>query len=142
MTRDLAMIFSVLTAVASLGFGAYKTIEARNAKGFAYDQAYRIMDAIQQAPIAPATKADLFDASLDLLATPPPVIDLSRSSADTADVAVCDAQQVAMCGELASQLALANATCQRSKQVADACDVAGMIKKKITDLHCAQCYRP
>lgn len=141
MLRDLTMIFSVLISVASLSFGVYKNIEAGNAKGFVYEQAYRVIGAVNNASIGPATKADIIDAALGTFGTPPPVIDLSRSSADTpAPAPVCSETLINNCVNLAGQLAVLNASCLRSKGVGDACTQASQMKLNIDGLGCLNCF--
>ena len=141
MLRDLTMIFSVLVSVLSLGFGVYKNIEAGNAKGFAYEQAYRVMGAVQQSTISAGAKADILDAALGSLATPPPVIDLSRSSADTtAQQQVCTQVQKDACVTQAGELAGLNATCTRNKNTGDACSQADQLKSDIASQQCLKCF--
>src|SRR4030042_806689 len=43
MIRDITMIISVLVSVVSVGFRRYKNIEPGNARGYAYEQAYRVL---------------------------------------------------------------------------------------------------
>ncbi len=141
MLRDLTMIFSVLISVASLSFGVYKNIEAGNAKGFVYEQAYRVIGAVNNASIGPAAKASIVDAALGTFGTPPPVIDLSRSSADTpVQGPVCSEALVSNCVSLAGQLAGLNASCLRGKGVGDACVQASQIKLNIDGLGCLDCF--
>lgn len=135
------MIFSVLISVASLGFGVYKNIEAGNAKGFVYEQAYRVIGAVNGASIGPSEKANIIDAALGTLGTPPPVIDLSRSSADTpAQGPVCAETIVSSCVNLAGELASLNAACLRSKGAGDACAQSSQIKLNIDGLGCLNCF--
>lgn len=141
MLRDLTMIFSVLISVASLGFGVFKNIEAGNAKGFVYEQAYRVIGAVNNANIGPAAKASIVDAALGTFGTPPPVIDLSRSSADTpAQGPVCSETLVSSCVNLAGQLAVLNVSCARSKGAGDACAQATQMKLDIDGLGCLNCF--
>lgn len=141
MLRDLTMIFSVLISVASLGFGVYKNIEAGNAKGFVYEQAYRVMGAVNGASIGSAAKASIIDAALGTFGTPPPVIDLSRSSADTpAQEQVCTETVMNTCVHLAGQLAGLNASCLRNKSVGNACTQATQTKLDIDSLGCLNCF--
>ena len=135
------MIFSVLISVASLGFGVYKNIEAGNAKGFVYEQAYRVIGAVNKASIGPAAKASIVDAALGTFGTPPPVIDLSRSSADTpAAEPVCSEALISSCVQVAGQLAALNAACLRDKGVGDACVQATQMKLDIDGLGCLNCF--
>lgn len=141
MLRDLTMIFSVLVSVVSLGFGVYKNIEAGNARGFAYEQAYRVMGAVNDANIAPVAKANILNAALASLSTPPPVIDLSRSSADvTTQEQACTDTQKSVCVGLAGQLAALNATCTKSKGVAIECSKADDVKAGIDAQDCVKCF--
>lgn len=139
MLRDLTMIISVLVSVASLGFGVYKNIEANNAKGFAYQQAYRILNIVQKADITAFQRATIADAALVALGTPPPVIDLSRSSADTGgDTSACSVAQRDRCMTLASDLATANAACTRND--ANACTRADTFHSTIIQQACINCF--
>ncbi len=141
MLRDLTMIFSVLISVASLGFGVYKNIEAGNAKGFVYEQAYRVMGAVNGASIGSAAKASILDAALGTFGTPPPVIDLSRSSADTpVKGQICTEAVIDSCVNLAGQLAALNASCLRSKSDGNACVQATQMKLDIDSLGCLNCF--
>lgn len=135
------MIFSVLVSVASLGFGVYKNIEAGNAKGFAYEQAYRIMGVVRDAGISSYQKAAILDAAMDALATPPPVIDLSRSSADVSAVPACEPERVARCTALSESLAEANAACAKDAS-ASACPYAVSLKTDIQQADCITCFAP
>jgi hypothetical protein len=138
MARDLAMIFSVMLSVVSVGFGLYKNIEAGNARGFAYEQAYRIMGIVQQANIGANAKASILDQAMDTLATPPPVLDLSRSSADQPVAEACTDVQRASCEALASQLADTNVACAEAKDAE--CVSALDLKHRILDQGCFACY--
>lgn len=135
------MIFSVAVSIVSLIFGVYKNIEAGNARGFAYEQAYRVMSVVQDANIGPATKASILEASLAVLGTPPPVVDLSRSSADApADPDACPAALAASCIELAGDLARLNALCVRTGPGTDACLAADVRKEDIDAESCITCF--
>lgn len=134
------MIFSVLLSVVSLAFGVYKNVEAGNAKGFAYEQAYRIMGVVQKSDISSGAKASILNAALGSLTTPPPVLDLSRSSASVPTTQVCSEQQVAQCGTLAANLAAANTTCSQSKGTASACALIGGLKTEIANQQCVICF--
>jgi hypothetical protein len=120
----------VFAAIASLAFGVYKNIESNNAKGFAYEQAYRVMNVVKTANIGPATKANILNAALGTLATPPPVIDLSQSNAATVEAPACSDTLKTTCVELAQQLATANATHTPTTQ----------LKKEIADRNCFICF--
>src|SRR4030042_1407748 len=89
MIRDITMIISVLVSVVSVGFGLYKNIEAGNARGYAYEQAYRVLNVVQQANISTAAKAAITNDALETFGTPPPVIELSRSRADVGESEPC-----------------------------------------------------
>lgn len=141
MMRDLTMIFSVLVSVFSLGFGVYKNIEAGNARGFAYEQAYRILGAVQDSDIGPGTKAAIVDAAFASFATPPPVVDLSRSSADAPVLAeACTETVKTRCVALAQSLAQANALCAREQEPGDACMNASQFRMIIDSTACVQCF--
>ncbi|MCC6934107.1 MAG: hypothetical protein IT406_00200 [Candidatus Yanofskybacteria bacterium] len=141
MLRDLTMIFSVLVSVFSLGFGVYKNIEAGNARGFAYEQAYRILGAVEGANIGPAAKASIVDAAFASFATPPPVIDLSRSSADTTVSAeACTEAARSQCIALARSLAGANAQCVRERDAGVSCEHAVALQTAIEQTACVQCF--
>lgn len=141
MLRDLTMIFSVLLSVVSLGFGVYKNIEASNTKGFAYEQAYRILGVVRDANIPATAKASIMDAALGTLATPPPVIDLSRSSAGTLEPEICTVEQKSSCTGAAADLAQANTLCSRSKGTdTTACLRAEQDKSQITAQECVVCF--
>jgi len=139
MLRDLTMIFSVLVSVLSLGFGVYKNIEAGNARGFAYEQAYRVMGAVQDANISASAKANILDDALTTLATPPPVVDLSRSSADAGPAAgACTDDVKASCAAQAELLGEANASCARAKDAV--CAPAAAIRADIIARGCFRCF--
>lgn len=140
MFRDLTMIFAVLISLFSVGFGVYKNVQASNAKGFAYEQAYRVIGKVQEANIPSAAKASIIDAALGALSTPPPVIDLSRSSAGTIAPQVCTDGQKASCARLATDLAGANAACARSKGASDDCTKAEQMKSGIIEQGCFACF--
>lgn len=141
MLRDLTMIFSVFVSIASLGFGVYKNIEAGNAKGYVYEQAYRVMGAVNNASIGPAAKASILNAAMATFGTPPPVVDLSRSSADEpAPGPLCLESLANRCITLARELAVLNASCVRSKSVGDACTQATQMKRDIEALECPKCF--
>lgn len=141
MLRDLTMIFSVLVSVASLLFGVYKNIEAGNARGFAYEQAYRIMGVVREANIGPTVKANILDAALGSLGTPPPVIDLSRSSADAPiDPDACLPSVQAVCISKAGDLARLNALCVQGAGSVEACAQAVAVKADIDAATCVACF--
>jgi hypothetical protein len=141
MIRDLTMIFSVFISIASLSFGLYKNIEAGNAKGFAYEQAYRVMAAVNASSIGPAAKANILQSALATLGTPPPVIDLSRSSADAPDpAAVCTEAVVTSCLDMAASLASLNIACIRGSGDVAACGQASSLKADIDSAQCVTCF--
>lgn len=138
MLRDVTMIFSVLLSVASVGFGLYKNIEAGNARGFAYEQTYRVLGVVQDANISDSAKASILDAALGVLTTPPPVLDLSRSSADDAEPPVCLASLLVSCASLAERLGEANTACAKVKDTV--CAPAIALKRDITARGCVTCF--
>lgn len=140
MLRDLTMIFSVVVSLVSLGFGVYKNIEAGNARGFAYEQAYRVMSAVKTANIGLNAKASIIDAALGSLATPPPVIDLSRSSADApVPEGTCSETVKTACVRLAGSLAQSNALCAKNA-TSDACAQVDALKNQIDSQSCMTCF--
>lgn len=142
MLRDLTMIFSVLVSVISLMFGVYKNIEASNARGFAYEQAYRVMNIVRDASIGPATKANILSASLAALGTPPPVIDLSRSSADVlSEPEACSPDVRDACIANAGQLAEANARCAKAGPGSGACSEADALQTELDIESCISCFQ-
>lgn len=140
MIRDLTMIFAVLVSAVSVIFGVYKNIEAGNAKAFAYEQAYRIMGVVRDAQISAPAKADILDAALNALATPEPVIDLSRSSAGTLEPEICTDAQKAVCAEVAGTLADDNTLCTQSKGTDPACSRIADDKSQIDAQGCVACF--
>lgn len=141
MARDLTMIFSVAISVLSLSFGVYKNIEAGNAKSFVYEQAYRVIGAVNGANIGSTAKASIVDAALGTLGTPPPVIDLNRSSADDpAPGPVCREFLVTSCINTAAQLAVLNASCLRAKGAGADCAYAAELKLNIDGMGCMSCF--
>jgi len=138
MIRDLTMIISVLVSVLSVGFGLYKNIEAGNARGFAYEQAYRVLNVVQQANISAAAKTAITDKALEAFGTPPPVIDLSRSSADVGDAGPCTDAVRASCAQLADRLAEANTLCRKEKTII--CTAADDVKASILQQRCYTCF--
>ena len=141
MLRDVTLISAVLLAIVSVAFGLYKNIEAGNAKGFAYQQTYRALNAVQQANISSAEKSSITGTVLGGLSTPPPVVDLSRSSAAVPTVGACTAAQQDTCAVLAATLGAANATCSKTNLPAD-CTKAQQIRKDILSASCISCFAP
>ena len=137
MIRDITVIISVLISVVSVGFGLYKNIEAGNAKGYAYEQAYRVLGVVQQSNIGGSAKASIMSAALGTFGTPPPVIDLSRSSAD-AGTELCNESRRASCASLAVSLANANDTCRIQKS--STCSPADDLKADILEQGCFVCF--
>ncbi|HUO75465.1 MAG TPA: hypothetical protein VMU12_00905 [Candidatus Paceibacterota bacterium] len=141
MLRDLTLIFSVLLAIVSVAFGAYKNIEAGNAQGFAYEQTYRTLNAVQQANISTAAKASITGTVLGGLATPRPVIDLSRSNAGVLTPGACSAAKQATCDALAATLGAANATCVKTNRPVD-CTAAQQARIDVLSSSCIACFNP
>ncbi len=141
MIRDLTLIFSVIVSIVSVGFGVYKNIEAGNAKGFAYEQTYRALNVVQQANISSAAKSSIISTVLAGLHTPPPVVDLSRSSAAVPTPTACTAEQRTTCSSLADTLASANVACIKSNTPAD-CKAAEQAKRDILTTNCIACFTP
>lgn len=144
MLRDVAMIVSVMVSVVSLGFGFYKNIEASNARGFAFEQAYRVMGLVQEADIPDTAKASILSSALDTFGTPEPVIDLSRSSADVGDAdAVCTPTQQFTCASLGEQLGRENAACEQSREpTGPVCAQAARTRSAIASEQCWLCFAP
>ncbi len=140
MLRDITMIIAVLVAAFSVGFGIYERVDANNAKGFAYEQAYRVLNVVQRANITPFQRATIADAALDVLGTPPPVIDLSRSSAAVPPTGACTPAQQRQCTIAAADLATANSACKRAD--ATACSNASALQRSIIQQNCIQCFSP
>ncbi|HXK36180.1 MAG TPA: hypothetical protein VJ553_01200 [Candidatus Paceibacterota bacterium] len=138
MIRDITMIISVLVSVVSVGFGLYKNIEAGNARGYAYEQAYRVLNVVQQANISTAAKAAITNDALETFGTPPPVIDLSRSRADVGESEPCTDDVRVSCASLADRLAEANALCKKEKTVS--CAAADDMKASILQQKCYTCF--
>lgn len=139
MLRDLTMIFSVLLSTVSVMFGLYKHIEAGNAKGFAYEQAYRIVGTIERANIGASAKANLSAAALRQIGEPPPVIDLSRSRADEpASGSSCTASRQDACRVLARQLGAVNDACRAAADAA--CVAAVPLTNAVTEQGCTACF--
>ncbi len=141
MIRDLTLIFSVIVSIVSVTFGVYKNIEAGNAKGFAYEQTYRALNVVQQANISSAAKSSIIGTVLAGLRTPPPVVDLSRSSAAVPTPTACELQKQTACGSLADTLANANAACVKTNTPAD-CKAAEQAKRDILTQSCIPCFTP
>lgn len=142
MLRDVVMIISVMISVVSVGFGFYKNIEAGNNRAFIYETAYEIIGSIERANIPPQTKAQLTDDALRNLGTPPPVIDLSRSSAEVGDdTGVCTVAQKSECTRLADALGRENAVCAKSNQpTGPICAQASRTRALIVSEGCFSCF--
>ena len=141
MLRDLTLIFSVVLSIVSVAFGAYKNIEAGNAKGFAFEQTYRVLNVVQRADISSVAKAAITGTALGSLRAPEPVIDLSRSSAGTPAPEVCSAEKRATCTSLAGTLASANITCAKTNQPTD-CTNAEQARTNVLAGGCIACFTP
>lgn len=144
MLRDVVMVISVMVSVASLGFGFYKNIEASNARGFAFEQAYRVMGLVEAADIPTSAKAAILSSALDSFDAPPPVIDLTRSRADVGDdTGACTPAHQASCASLGEQLGRENAACERSREpTGPVCAQAARTRTQITRDGCWQCFAP
>jgi hypothetical protein len=144
MIRDIVMIVSVMVSVASLGFGFYKNIEASNARGFAFEQAYRILGLVQESDISEAAKASILSSALDTFGEPDPVIDLSRSRADVGDdPGQCTPAESLTCASLGEQLGLENAACERSNEpTGPVCAQAARTRARILQDDCWRCFTP
>ena len=144
MLRDVVMVVSVMVSVVSLGFGFYKNIEANNARGFAFEQAYRVMGLVEESDISDSAKATILSSALDSFGAPQPVFDLSRSSADIGSGAVrCTPLQEFTCASLGEQLGLENAACERSNEpTGPVCAQAAQTRAQITHDGCWQCFIP
>jgi hypothetical protein len=142
MMRDLTMIFSVLVAVFSLGFGLYKNIEANLLEDHATAQVYRALGAVQQANIPVLSKNAITSDALSRLETPPQVIDLSRSSADESDVSICTAERLARCDALGLAQPAANEACARAGAGSPECAAADLATIEIKETACITCYLP
>lgn len=142
MLRDIVMIISVMVSVVSVGFGFYKNIEAGNNRAHIYETAYGIIGSIQDSNIPAQTKAQLTDDALRNLTAPPPVIDLSRSSADVGDdEGACTFEQERECTALADNLAIENQACARSKEpTGPVCAQAARTRTMITSQGCFSCF--
>lgn len=133
------MIVAVLASVVSVGFGVYKNIEAGNARGYAYEQAYRILNVVQNSgTLTPFQRASITDAALGVIGTPEPVIDLSRSSADVGEPQACSPEKVTACTDLAASLAQANRACV--KKVEGACTQAEELQRRVVQEACIACF--
>lgn len=138
------MIVSVMVSVVSLGFGFYKNIEASNARGFAFEQAYRVMGLVQESDISETAKANILSSALDAFATPEPVIDLSRSSADIGEPdQVCAPVKRTSCAALGERLGQENAACARSGEpTGPVCAQAARTRSEVTTEGCWLCFAP
>lgn len=141
MLRDVVMVISVMVSVVSVGFGFYQNIAAGNNRAFIYEQAYRIIGQIQEANIPVQTKAQLTDDALKGLGVPPPVIDLSQSSADIGDGGPCDGATEALCTSLGNQLGVENAACEKGKEpTGPVCGQAARTRGRIAQEGCFTCF--
>ena len=144
MLRDIVMVVSVMVSVVSLGFGFYKNIEANNARGFAFEQAYRVMGLVEEADISDTAKATILSSALESFGAPDPVIDLSRSSADVGDMSsVCTPAQQVACASLGERLGRENRACALSNEpTGPVCGQAAQTRAQITQDGCWQCFLP
>lgn len=142
MLRDVVMIISVMISIFSVGFGFFKNIEAGNNRAFIYEQAYEIIGSIQEADIAAGEKARLTDEALKNLGAPPPVIDLSQSSADIGDdTPACSPAKTALCSGLADSLGRENRACAQSNETSGpVCAKAAQTKAAIVSQSCFACF--
>lgn len=124
------MIFAVGISVISMVFGFYKNIEANNAKAFAYEQAYRIINVVP---------ASLRAAALSKLAPVPAVIDLSRSSADVGSEETCSVAKRDSCTALAADLAEANRSC--TQKISGACAAVDALQHQVVADACIACFK-
>lgn len=135
------MVISVMVSVVSVGFGFYQNIAAGNSTAFIYEQAYRIIGQIQEANIPASAKAQLTDDALKGLGAPPPVIDLSQSSADIGDGGPCDAATEALCTGLGERLGVENASCEKGKEpTGPVCGQAARTRAEISGGGCFTCF--
>jgi hypothetical protein len=143
MLRDITMIVSVMVSLVSIGFGFYKNIEAANNRAFIYEQAYRIVGQIEQADIPQQEKNRLTSDALNGLSAPPPVIDLSQSSADIGDEGACTPNEERECTALADRLGRENTACERSKEpTGPVCAQAARTRTEILQKGCFTCFTP
>ena len=96
---------------------------------------------IIDANIGPAAKADILDAALGTLGTPPPVVDLSRSSADApVEPGACTPAKESACVRLAGELASVNAQCVQHGALSEYCLRADALKSDIDAEACITCF--
>jgi len=138
MMRDLTMIISVIVAVASLGFGVYKNIEAGNARGFAYEQAYRIIGQIQEANISQAVKTQMTAQVIASLGAPVSVFDVGRSGAATIPSETCNAGEQSQCLASAQALGEANVACTKLGPGSVECQNAVQLSEEVRA--CIKCF--
>ena len=137
------MIIAVVISIVSLSFGFYETIQSRSNEAFIYEQAYRIIGTIQDSKLTSSGKAQLTDAALNVLGRPQPVLDLSRSSADTQSASeICSTSLRNSCTAVAASLAAANQECSKANGASSACDEATAYRSQINELNCLICYTP
>ena len=142
MLRDIAMTVSVLISIVSVGFGVFKNIEAGNNRAFIYEQAYDIIGTIQEADIPVQTKAQMTNDALSKISAPPPVIDLSQSSADVGDNAsACTYEKQQECTRLADALGRENVACAKSKEpTGPLCAQASRTRTMVISEGCFTCF--
>jgi hypothetical protein len=131
-----------MVSVISVGFGFYKNIEAGNNRAFIYETAYGIIGSIQDADIPLQAKSQLTADALLNLGAPPPVIDLSRSSADVGDdPEACTVRQKQECTALANSLGIENTACAKSNEpTGRACAQAAQTRSAIVSQSCFACF--
>jgi|GEM_PF-5705928 len=140
MVRDFTMIFSVMVSIISLGFAVYKNIEAGNARGFAYEQTYRLMAIVNQSAISTSAKNDIFHSGFSSLGTPEPVINFSDSSASAPADETCSEYVKAQCISAARQIADFNAICEKGNGAVDACAQANALQTSSLVQSCIPCF--
>lgn len=132
-----------MVSIGSIGFGFYKNIEASNNRAFIYEQAYRIVGQINDAPISEQAKTQLTTDALSGLSAPPPVIDLSQSSADVGDDGVCTPNEESFCTQLADRLGRENVACARGNEpTGPVCAQAARTRTEILQEGCFLCFAP
>ena len=133
------MIFSVLVSIISLCFGVYKNIEAGNARGFAYEQTYRLLAIVNQSGVSTSAKNDITSSALSSLGTPEPVLNFSDSNASAPVQEVCSEYVKAQCITTAQQVARLNATCAINK-TSEACAQADALRMGSLVQSCVPCF--
>lgn len=141
MTRDLALIFSVLVSIVSITFGVYKNAEAGNARNFAYEQTYRVLGQISDIAVSAAAKASIVNATLTSLGAPAPIVDFSQSNAQDPNAsATCSRAVRDVCVARAKALSTVNAQCARSDPDSAICQSAATLIHDISQRNCITCF--